>query len=143
LHTSHNNGLIHGHLQAESFVFTGEGILKLCGLGEPRWLSAISSAESEPTMAADLLALGALAGGWAALANAGKKTKAKPFPDTLQTILQHLTTANEDDRFPSATALLDELDRISGDVPANGAAWDRFIKFTRDQSGDAALRESA
>jgi hypothetical protein len=39
--------------------------------------------------------------------------------------------------------LLDELERISGDVPANGAAWDRFIKFTREQGGETALRESA
>ncbi len=143
LHTAHSAGLVHGRLQPESFVFTGDGVLKLCGLGEPRWLGAESSDGTEPTPAGDLLALGTVAAGWEALGATGKKTKAKAFPDILQTILQHLTAAHDDDRFPSATALLDELDRISGDVPANGAAWDRFIKFAREQAGDAALRESA
>jgi hypothetical protein len=141
LHTTHSAGLVHGHLQPESFVFTSEGILKLCGLGEPRWLSTPPLEAGEPTPAGDLVALGKIAEGWAALATTGKKTK--PFPDSLQTILQHLTTANEDDRFPSAAALLDELDRVSSEVPANGAAWDRFLKFVREQAGDTALRASA
>src|SRR5262249_10285667 len=36
LYTAHSAGLIHGHLDAASFVLAGDGVLKLCGLGEPR-----------------------------------------------------------------------------------------------------------
>jgi hypothetical protein len=143
LHTAHHAGLVHGHLQPESFAFTGEGVLKVRDLGEPRWLSDRAPDEPEATPADDLLALGQIASAWAALGTAAKKTAPRPFPDILQTILLHLTAANEDDRFPSATALLDELERISGDVPANEAAWDRFIRFTLDQAGESALRQSA
>src|SRR5262249_9674952 len=38
LHTSHQAGLVHGHLRPGLFLLTGEGTLKLCGLGEPPWL---------------------------------------------------------------------------------------------------------
>src|SRR5262249_10813034 len=34
LNAAHTAGLVHGHLHALSFVFTREGVLKLCGLGE-------------------------------------------------------------------------------------------------------------
>src|SRR5262249_59136605 len=38
LRTAHQAGLIHGHLDAEGIVLTGDGTLKLCGFGEPEWL---------------------------------------------------------------------------------------------------------
>jgi len=143
LRTAHDSGLVHGRLRAESFVFTTEGVLKLCGLGEPAWLSAATPEETEPTPAADLGALGWIAAGWTTLTATGKAGKTKGFPDVLLTILQRLTTANDVERFPNAAVLLDELDRVSGEIPANAAAWQRFIGFAREQAGDAALRASA
>src|SRR5205807_1032879 len=59
LAAAHGAGLVHGHLDASSFVLTGDGLLKLCGLGEPGWL-----AENPPpddinvSAAGDLPALG-------------------------------------------------------------------------------------
>jgi serine/threonine protein kinase len=38
LQAAHEAGLVHSHLEPASFVLNAEGILKLCGLGEPRWL---------------------------------------------------------------------------------------------------------
>ena len=143
LHTAHQAGLVHGRLGPEAFVFTGEGLLKIRGFGEPRWLGGNQPNAPEATPADDLYALGPIAAAWATLGAAGKKPAPKPFPDILQTILQHLTAANEDDRFPGATALLDELERVSAEVPASQTAWDRFINFARDQAGDSALRRSA
>jgi hypothetical protein len=140
LHAAHGAGLVHGHMQPASFVFTGEGILKLCGLGEPEWLCKPDNSP-EATAATDMDSLGQLAASWQALA--GENKKVRPFPPVLQRIVKKLTADRPEDRFPDATALLDELDRVSTEVPANAAAWERFIRFTRDQLDDTGARESA
>jgi hypothetical protein len=140
LHTAHSAGLVHGHLQPDSFLFTSEGVLKLCGLGEPGWLSTPATGPAA-TAATDLDSLGQLAASWQALAAENKK--GRPFPPVLQKIVKNLTADRVEDRFSNATALLDELDRVSSEVPANAAAWDRFVKFARDQLADSGVRESA
>ena len=48
LQATHAEGLAHGNLHAGSFVMTGGGVLKLCGLGEPRWLAALTENGSAP-----------------------------------------------------------------------------------------------
>jgi hypothetical protein len=144
LQAVHAAGLAHGHLRPESFVFTGEGLLKLCGLGEPGWLAAPSQPESsEAVPAADLFALGALASSWAAGALPRKGAKAKPLPDVLLAVLQRLQGGEEHGPFPSAAALLEELDRVSAEVPPNAAAWERFARQVREQAVDTARRRSA
>src|SRR5262249_17789984 len=52
LYTAHSAGLIHGHLDAASFVLAGDGVLKLCGLGEPRWLAAAAPPSDSDVSAA-------------------------------------------------------------------------------------------
>jgi chromosome segregation ATPase len=136
LQTIHEAGLIHGHLHADSFVFSPEGTLKLCGVGEPRWLAIPPPQEDgEPSVAADLTALGHIASGWATTG------KAKPLPEALQTVLRRLTGGAQR-AFGSARDLLDDLDRAGADIPANAAAWERFVRMVREET-DAPLRQSA
>jgi chromosome segregation ATPase len=143
LQAVHAAGLVHGRLRPESFVFTGDGVLKLCGLGEPSWLAAPAQAEiSESDPAADLSALGVVALSWAAGAQTRKGTKTKPLPEVLLAVLQRLQPG-EAECIPSAAALLEELDRVSAEVPPNAAAWERFTRQVREQAVDTTLRRSA
>jgi hypothetical protein len=142
LHASHAAGLVHGHLHAASFVVTAGGVLKLCGLGEPRWLAVPPpQGDEEPSAAGDLAALGALAASWAALAARGGKVK--PLPGPLQGLLARWHPAEPGTGYTSAQELLDALDQAGAEVPANGAAWERFVRLAREESAGAALRASA
>jgi hypothetical protein len=145
LHTAHQAGLAHGHLGAESLVLTGEGILKICGFGEPEWLWAGPRPDgAEADAAGDVTALGRVAAAWVAPgANQRKPVRAKPLPESLQRILHRLTAEDASERYANAAALLEDLDRAGGDVPANGAAWDRFLRHIRDQAAPAGQRLSA
>jgi hypothetical protein len=143
LNAAHAAGLAHGHLHASSFVFTREGVLKLCGLGEPRWLAVPSPQEdSEPSIVGDVAALGHIAAGWAAAAPTGKG-KPRGLPAALQTILGRFHHEDETKRYSSAAELLEELEAASAAVPANAAAWERFVRQVREESAATALRESA
>jgi hypothetical protein len=134
LHTAHAAGLVHGHLHAASFVFTPGGVLKVCGLGEPRWLAVPPPQEDgEPSAAGDLEALGHIAAAWA-------NGKGKPLPEPLQAVLRRLCAAGG---YASARELLDDLDQAGAEVPANAAAWDRFVRQVRQELADTALRQSA
>src|SRR5437867_7159660 len=63
LATIHGAGLVHGHLQDESLLLTADGILKMCGVGEPTWLTVPPYA-ADATPVDDLIALGSIAAGW-------------------------------------------------------------------------------
>jgi len=144
LRAAHDAGLGHGALTAASFVCTPEGVVKLCGLGEPRWLAAPPLPEGfEADAAGDLWALGRIAAAWAAPASAAsRKGKPKALPDALQAVLNRLTAEGEM-AYESAAGLLGDLDRAGAEAPANGAAWERFVREVRDQAVDAAWRRSA
>jgi YD repeat-containing protein len=144
LRTAHAAGLVHGHLRLASFVLTGEGVLKLTGLGEPHWLIATTTEpKSEATAAGDLAALGRVAAEWAATRPGRAGVKSKPLPGALQEILRRMNADRPGERFDSAGALLQALDQAGGSVPANTTAWERFVKQVRDQSEDVALRQTA
>jgi hypothetical protein len=141
LHAAHSAGLVHGHLHASSFVFTREGVLKLCGLGEPRWLAVPPPQEDdEPSVSRDLAALGHIAAGWAAVTPA---SKTKGLPAILQNILSRFHHEVPTQRYDSAAALLEELERAGAAVSANTAAWERFVRQVREESAASTLRESA
>ena len=144
LRAAHDAGLGHGALTAASFVCTPESVVKLCGLGEPRWLAAPPLPEGfEADAAGDLRALGRIAAAWAAPASPpSRKGKAKALPDVLQAILNRLNAEGEM-AYESAAGLLGDLDRAGAEAPANGAAWERFVREVRDQAVDAAWRRSA
>ncbi len=143
LQSAHSAGLCHGHIHSGSFVFTSTGALKLLGLGEPRWLiQSAPSDESEPSAAGDLLALGQVSAGWAALAPR-KGSKPKSLPAGLHSLLERLQADRPEQRFASAEQLLETLESLSDSVPANAAAWDRFLREVQEQSANLALRRSA
>jgi chromosome segregation ATPase len=134
----HNAGLVHGHLQENLLLLTADGTLKIGGLGEPPWL-ALPPYPEDATAADDLAALGRLAAGWCTSGvRRGSKTKA--LPRSFIDVLERLGSAG----FPSAAALLDDLDRIGAEIPANAEAWDRLLKYVKDHATPAAaLRQSA
>jgi hypothetical protein len=136
--TVHGAGLVHGHLHAASFVFTAEGVLKLCGVGEPRWLAVPPPQEDgEPSVEADLRTLGHVAAGWAEEASAGGKVK--PLPAALRAVMQRCA----DGGYAAAQELLEDLDRAGAEVPPNAAAWERFVRAVREDSAESELRQSA
>ena len=145
LNAAHQAGLIHGHLEPSSFVLNGEGILKLCALGEPRWLLVPPrTASAEDSVTGDLADLGRIAAGWAAVTVQRKGTKRKPLPEVLHTVLDRLTVAVDARRYFSASTLLEDLEKIAAGVPPNVEAWDRLLQDIRPQSTEgAALRQSA
>src|SRR5262249_44721367 len=121
-------------------LLTGEGIVKLCGFGEPAWLATPATAEPAEDPAADLLALGRIASGWCA-AGPVKAGKRKGLPGALQGVLDRLTGET---RYASATELLEDLDRARGGVPTNPEAWERLLRQVRDEASPlAAFRQTA
>jgi chromosome segregation ATPase len=146
LQAAHQAGLVHGHLRPESVLLTSDGVVKLCGFGEPRWLCEPAAAEETPDTgndpAADLSALGAVALSWASAVRR-KGSKVKPLPESLQTILHRLTPEAGEARLLTATALLEALDQ-AGDVPPNAEAWERLLHYVRDHvPAEVPLRKSA
>jgi len=130
LHAAHEQGLCHGHLEANSFVLSEDGTLKLLGLGEPAWLTHAKLYEETPT--ADLVALGHLMAGWAATPPGGKAVKSKPLPEELARLVQRVQAGE----FDSAQQLMEELDRVSVRVPASGTAWERLLKYVAEQTAE-------
>jgi chromosome segregation ATPase len=144
LHTAHEAGLIHGHLGPASFVLTGDGVLKVCGFGEPRWLrTAAPVVEAEPTALGDLQALGRVAAEWAASTPERQGAKPRPLPKALQEILRRLESDQPGEHFESAAAVLQALDQTGAGIPANAAAWERFVTEVQAQCEDVALRRTA
>jgi chromosome segregation ATPase len=145
LHTAHQAALVHGRLRPGLFVLTPEGILKLCGLGEPAWLTGPAPPAGEEDAAADVRALGELAAAWANLAGqrpGGARPRALPAP--LGAVLDRLTATAAGTGFASAAALLEELERSGAGVPANGEAWQRLLRHVAEHAtGGVALRQSA
>jgi hypothetical protein len=129
LHAAHEQGLCHGHLDPSSFALNADGTLKMVGLGEPLWLTA--SAEADETMAADLKALGRVVAGWAATPPGGKAVKSKPLPEELAKLVERVQAGE----FETAKGLIEELERVGVRVPASGAAWERLLKYVREQTG--------
>jgi serine/threonine protein kinase len=141
LQAIHSAGLTHGHLDSSSFVLTSDGVLKLCGLGEPRWLLHPPQETVPETPALDLAALGRVAAEWAALATSGKGGKIKPLPEELQVIMARLQL--DEGGYSGATALLEDLDRVGTSVPASTTAWERLLRQVREASVPTGLRQSA
>jgi hypothetical protein len=144
LATAHRAGLVHGRLDDGSLVLTASGVVKLCGLGEPAWLTgkpARGAADSSP--ADDLRALGRIAASWCLPNGVRKGAKTKPLPEPLLSVLHRLTVAN-DTGYATATELLEDLDHIGSDIPPNAEAWDRLLKYVRDhETPEALLRQTA
>jgi hypothetical protein len=141
LHTGHQAGLVHGHLRPTDFVLTSDGVVKLCGLGDPPWLVLPPVAELQDSTAGDMLVFGRIASRWADL---GDGRRGKAFPAGLKKILERLADATPESSYPDAGTLLQDLDAVSSQVPANPEAWDRLLRHVREHAiGGPVLRQSA
>ena len=142
LATAHQAGVIHGHLSDAHLLLTGDGILKIRGLGEPPWLSGVQHDE-EPTMRGDLRALGKIAAGWCTPTGVRKGPKTKPLPDALVSVLYRLA-AEGDAGYRDVSELLADLQAAAAAIPANAEAWDRLLKYIRDHgTSEVIVRQSA
>jgi hypothetical protein len=143
LRAAHEAGLVHGHLDSRSIVFTADGTVKVTGLGEPPWLIGHEAwPEGEDGVAADLAALGRTAEMWAA--QTAKKKPAKPLPGELHGVLQRLQPEAGAERIASAAELLEELDKAGADLPSSAEAWERLLRHVGENATEGeALRKSA
>jgi hypothetical protein len=169
MHAAHTAGMFHGHLQANRILLTADGVVKIAGFGEPDWLvpgqksevrsqgSGVRGQESEVMIAAgdhspeisdlgsltsaDLADLCRIAAAWAAPSAKKKGTRAKPFPKALRKILDRLKAEDAETRYPSAAALLTDLDDAADHVSDNPEAWDKLLSHIRDQGKDTGKEE--
>ena len=142
LAVAHQAGVVHGHLSDALLLLTGDGILKICGLGEPPWLIGVQHDE-EPTARDDLRTLGKIVSGWCTPTGVRKGAKTKPLPEALVSVLYRLA-AEGDAGFADVKELLDELQNAAAAIPPNAEAWDRLLKYVREHgTAEAALRQSA
>ncbi|HEX3151179.1 MAG TPA: hypothetical protein VHR66_24085 [Gemmataceae bacterium] len=148
IHAAHATGLMHGRLTSSSFLLTRPGIVKLTGVGEPPWLH-VGWNGRETTAEDDLVALGQIALTWLQAGGRRKGVKPKPFPGGLIDILRSLGVTPEDGSvplgvYPSAAALLEDLDRAADEVPADQAMWEKLLAYVGENAGDGiVLRQSA
>lgn len=148
LHAAHAAGLTHGRLSPSSFLLTRPGVVKLVGVGEPPWLHP-GGPDREATPEEDLRALGQVALGWMQAGARRKGAKPKPFPPALLDVLRNLGVVPDVDAgpagaYPSAAALLEDLDRAANEVPADGAAWEKLLGYVAEnESAGIVLRQSA
>ncbi len=141
LNTAHRAGLIHGHLGDAQLLLNGEGVLKICGLGEPPWLAG--AAEDAAHVHDDLRALGAIVSGWCTPSGVRRGPRARPLPEALVSVLYRLN-ADGDAAYPGTAELLEDLEKAAGAIPPNAEAWDRLLRYVREHgTSDAALRRSA
>lgn len=139
---AHQAGVVHGHLSDALLLLTGEGVLKICGLGEPPWLIGLQHDE-EPTSRDDLCALGKIVSSWCTPPGVRKGPKTKPLPDALVSALYRLA-ADGDAAYRDVSELLEDLQKAAGTIPPNAEAWDRLVKYVREHgSAEALLRQSA
>jgi uncharacterized phage infection (PIP) family protein YhgE len=147
LHAAHSVGLIHGRLTTNSFLITRAGVVKLVGVGEPPWLHA-GWTGNEATTEDDLKALGEVALGWMR-SSRRKGVKPKPFPTGLIDILRSLGVTPDEGGvplgvYPTAAALLEDLDRAASEVPADHAAWEKLLAYVGESVGEGVIfRQSA
>ena len=138
LHIAHSAGLSHGRIDGNALVLTPRGVLKLVGLGEPRWL--VGADETEDTPAGDLLALGQLAASW--VATGAKPGKGKALPEPLMVVLDRMQASDPAKRYASAKDLMAALEAAGPSLPVGTTAWDRLLKQTREQVGGPTRRSA-
>lgn len=148
LHAAHSAGLTHGRLSPASFLLTRAGVVKLIGIGEPPWLHPGGS-DRETSVEEDLKALGRVALGWMQSGARRRHFRPRPFPPGLLAVLGGLGASPEaggapHGLYPSAAALLEDLDRVADAVPADTGAWEKLLAYAAENAGDGAgLRQSA
>jgi len=141
LESIHTAGLVHGHLHESLMLLTPDGVIKVGGLGEPAWLCDDEGVGRTRGVADDLQALGKIASKWCTPAGIRRGAKTKPPPDAL--VATVLGLAEGDSGHSSAGSLMNELEEIRKDIPANPEAWERLLRHVREHAAAVPLRQTA
>lgn len=141
LAAAHAAGLTHGRLHAGRLLLTEHGELKVCGVGEPGWLTGdVHTA----TPHADWQALGKIGDDWL---HAGMRHRqGRPWPDWVIDIVKGLRSEAPVAPFNSAEGIVAHLTQQRAANPDDGTAWQRLLSFVqRRLNPDAtpAQRQSA
>jgi hypothetical protein len=135
----HAAGMAHGRLHDHSFFLTPDGVLKLCGIGEPPWLAPIVTDvpnAAEADVRSDLVALGRIATAWLPAGKSHRRGKSRAASDRLRSIIQQLAADDSSSHYADASALLENLELVSEDLPANAEAWEQLLRHVRASIGD-------
>jgi len=154
LDAAHRHGLVHGRLSSDSFVLTSAGDLKLLGIGEPWWLATGVSPTGDPSVEADLRALGQVAYGWSRLGRpAGvRRSRVLPFPESLSAVIRRLEADPETPMadtavgampYRSAAELVNDLNRLAAIIPVPPEARAELLRKLVDGLEQAPARQSA
>lgn len=134
LEAAHAAGLDHGHLSAGRIVLTEAGELRVCGIGEPSWLSLDKEPKQElrlDAQARDLKALGLMAARWLTLGERGPV--AQELLAALQQVVARLVSTTPKKGFPSAKSLREHVDELRRQVPEDQAARERLLALVRSR----------
>ena len=116
-------------------------MLKICGLGEPAWLVGVMHDEP-PTVRDDVRALGKIASSWCTPSGVARRED-EAGARALVSILYRMA-ADGDAGYANVAELLGELQKAADAIPANAEAWDRLLKYVRENgAAEATLRQSA
>jgi hypothetical protein len=116
----HQEDLIHGQLHLGRLLLTPQGELKVCGAGEPRWLSGLASAQ-EVTAEDDLAEFAKLILPWC-------RCKPRP-PAALVEFIKKL----EAGKYESADQLYTAAYTVLRSLPQDESAWQRLVDYMQDR----------
>lgn len=120
----HDAGLVHGQLHVGRLLLTPAGELKICGAGEPRWLSGLAST-IEPTMADDLAAVVGFITPWCR-----GKTR-QPTSGAMADMVKKL----ESGQITTAEQLSSAAYSAFRSLPRDETAWKELLHFVQDRLG--------
>jgi hypothetical protein len=135
LDVAHHAGIVHGHINENLIMLLPDGIVKLCGVGEPSWLTEEQPAAKGPASAIqDLLSLGQVVSKWCTPVGVRRGAKTKPPPDALVALVARLAGTEANAGYKRTADVLNDLEKIRTDIPANPEAWDRLLRHVREHA---------
>jgi serine/threonine protein kinase len=117
----HEVGLVHGQLQLGRLLLTAQGELKICGAGEPKWLSGLTSA-GERSFHDDIVKLSSLIVPWC-------RSKIRHLKPVSAKFVKQL----EEHHFDSVADLKQAADELVTSIERDEGAWERFLQFLQDR----------
>lgn len=118
----HDVSLVHGQLHVGRLLLTPAGDLKLCGAGEPRWLTGLSST-TEPTMADDLDAVIEFILPWC------RGRSKQPGSSAMADFIKKL----ESKQIKTAEQLHTSAYAVLRSMHANETEWKQLLHFVQDR----------
>jgi hypothetical protein len=124
----HEADLVHGQLQLGRLLLTAQGELKICGAGEPKWLSGSWQAHArvvaqQRSYHDDIVQLTSLVAPWCR-----SKSRGQPKP-----VLADFVKTLEEHHFTSAVDLKNHVDDTLSTLESDEDAWQRLLQFVQDR----------